>query len=80
MYCFSDARGAGWVLSAYFYGYVLTQLPGGWFATKFGAKYLFGAGILALSLLSLLTPLAADVSVWLVVAVRALEGLLYVRT
>ena len=65
----------GWVLSAFFYGYLLTQIPGGWLATRFGGKHVYGVGIVMTSVLTLLTPLAAEFSVWMVVAVRVLEGL-----
>ena len=69
----------GWLLGAFFCGYILTQVPGGWLAHRFGAKYVFGIGILMTALLTLLTPIAADISVWALVVVRALEGLFEVR-
>ena len=65
----------GWVLSAFFYGYVLTQVPGGWLATRFGGKHVYGVGVVMTSVLTLLTPLAAEFSVWMLVAVRVLEGM-----
>ena len=65
----------GWVLSAFFYGYLLTQIPGGWLATRFGGKHVYGLGIVATSVLTLLTPLAAEFSVWMLIAVRVLEGI-----
>ena len=30
----------GYVLGSFFYGYILTQVPGGWLASKFGGKKL----------------------------------------
>ncbi len=65
----------GWLLSAFFCGYILTQIPGGWLAHKYGAKYVYGIGIVMTAIFTLLTPIAADISVWALVAVRALEGL-----
>ena len=66
---------SGWILASFFYGYLVTQVPGGWLATRFGGKYIFGIGIVMTSVLTLLTPIAADISVWCLVAVRVLEGL-----
>ena len=64
----------GWVLSSFFYGYIITQIPGGWLADLFGARYVFGIGILMTSVLTLLTPLAAEVHIGALIALRALEG------
>ena len=65
----------GWVLAAFFYGYLVTQIPGGWLAQRVGGKWVFGVGVVMTCVFTLLTPLAADTSVWLLVAVRVLEGL-----
>lgn len=65
----------GLILGSFFYGYVVTQLPGGWFAARFGAKYLFGLGVLCTSVLTMFTPAAAHHSVGMLVLVRVLEGL-----
>ena len=63
------------MLGAFFYGYMITQLPGGWLAEKYGGKKVLGIGIGMTSVLTLFTPLAAETSIWLLVAVRAMEGL-----
>ena len=65
---------AGVILSSFFYGYIVTQIPGGWIASRFGGKHLFGLGILLSAILTLLTPWAARQSVGALVAVRVLEG------
>lgn len=65
----------GIVLGAFFYGYVLTQIPGGRLAERFGAKWLYGVGVLATALLTLLTPLAAKWSIYAFVVLRVLMGL-----
>ena len=65
---------AGWVLGAFFYGYLVTQIPGGWLAERYGGKMVYGVGIVMTSVLTLFTPLAAETSVWLLVAIRAAEG------
>lgn len=63
------------MLSSFFYGYIITQLPGGCLALKFGGKNLFGLGILSTAVLTLLTPVAARASVALLVTLRILIGL-----
>ena len=69
-----DANTQAFILGAFFYGYILTQVPGGWLAERFGGKWLFGVGILCTSVLTLLTPLAARTHVYALVAVRVMEG------
>ena len=66
---------AGWVLAAFFYGYLVTQIPGGLLAQRVGGKWVFGLGVLITAVLTTLTPFAADTSIWLLVALRVLEGL-----
>jgi len=65
----------GFILGAFFYGYVVTQLPGGRLAETIGGKWLYGVGVLITVIFTLLTPLAANASVGLFAAVRVLEGL-----
>jgi len=66
----------GIILGMFFYGYVLTQLPGGRLAEMFGGKWLFGVGVLVTAVFTLLTPLAATSNrLYLLYAVRVVEGL-----
>ncbi|GBM59630.1 Sialin [Araneus ventricosus] len=65
----------GIILSSFYYGYVVTQLPGGILCGKLGAKWLFGGGVLMTTSLYLLIPLAASWGVTAVAAIRVLEGL-----
>ena len=65
----------GLILGSFFFGYVITQLPGGWLGTRFGGKYLLGLGVLCTSVLTIFTPLAARHSVGMLILVRILEGL-----
>ena len=69
----------GWILAAFFYGYALTQIPGGWLATRFGGKWVFGVGVVMTSVFTLFTPLAALSSVELLIVVRVLEGFFEVK-
>lgn len=70
-----DESTQGLVLSSFFYGYLATQILGGFLATKFGGKRIFGYGILVTAILSLVTPEAARVGTWALIVVRVIEGL-----
>ena len=61
-------------MGSFFYGYVLTQVPGGRLAETLGGKRIFGIGILITSILTFLTPPAAHLSVPALVIVRILTG------
>eukprot|EP00058_Branchiostoma_floridae_P027629 XP_002613120.1 hypothetical protein BRAFLDRAFT_73023 [Branchiostoma floridae] len=70
-----DSKMQGMVLGSFFYGYIITQIPGGWLATKFGGKVLFGGGIAMTALLTLFTPLAVKGGAYTLMGVRIVEGL-----
>lgn len=70
-----DSETQGWILGSFFYGYILTQVPGGYLARKYGAKWLLGFGILGTVVFTLLTPVAADMGAGYLIAVRVLEGI-----
>lgn len=65
----------GVILGAFFYGYILTQVPGGMLADKYGGKMLVGLSILVSSILTLLSPVVIHVSVYLFIVMRVVEGL-----
>ncbi|XP_035743008.1 putative inorganic phosphate cotransporter [Vespa mandarinia] len=46
------------ILSAFYWGYIITHLPGGLLAERFGGKYSLGLGILSTAVTTLLTPVA----------------------
>ncbi len=54
---YSEAE-RGLVLSAFFWGYLWPQLPGGWLADRFGGKRVLGAGVATWSIATFLTPFA----------------------
>eukprot|EP01060_Flectonema_neradi_P014867 TRINITY_DN21544_c0_g1_i1.p1 TRINITY_DN21544_c0_g1~~TRINITY_DN21544_c0_g1_i1.p1 ORF type:complete len:499 (+),score=62.65 TRINITY_DN21544_c0_g1_i1:55-1551(+) len=64
----------GYVLSAFFWGYILFQVPGAILSEKYGGKLVFGVGVLGTSLLTLILPLCAS-RLWLLFTVRAVMGL-----
>jgi len=63
------------VLLSFFIGYAAFQVPGGRLAEIYGTKKVFGYSM-AVAVLAVITPVLAPVSVWLIVTVRILQGLL----
>jgi len=61
---------SGMVLSAFFVGYVATQILGGWLAFRYGAKVVLGYAVLLWSLFTFLTPPAAALSIYALFAAR----------
>lgn len=70
-----DAGKQGVVLSAFFAGYMATQLLGGSLADRYGGKVVLTCGVAAWSLTTLLTPEAAALGVAPLVAMRVAMGL-----
>lgn len=66
----------GVILSAFYWGYAITHLPGGLLAEKFGGKYTLALGILSTAIFTLLTPICVE---WggstALIVLRALMGL-----
>ncbi|KAL1517435.1 hypothetical protein ABEB36_001200 [Hypothenemus hampei] len=65
----------GYILSAFFYGYISTQFLGGVLASKFGGKSLFGYGVVTTAVLTLITPVVINFNVYFFIAIRILEGI-----
>ncbi|GFS87265.1 hypothetical protein NPIL_331311 [Nephila pilipes] len=70
-----DTKTQGFILSSFYYGYVVTQMPGGILCDRVGAKFLFGGGILTTCILYLFIPLAASQGSTFIIAIRILQGL-----
>ncbi|KAI8127992.1 hypothetical protein FF38_10281 [Lucilia cuprina] len=70
-----DEETQGLVLGSFFYGYVLTQVPGGRMAELIGGKLIYGYGVLITALFTLLTPIAAYWNLPFLIVVRVLEGM-----
>jgi len=66
-------------LGSFFFGYVLTQVPGGRLSEKYGGKTIFGWGIFLTSLFTVLSPPAAYMGEGAFIFIRILEGLSEVR-
>ncbi|XP_056255925.1 sialin [Seriola aureovittata] len=69
-----DSETQGWLLGAFFFGYLITQIPGGYLAGHYGGSIFMGLGVLGTAALTLLTPLAAQFGPYWLFALRALEG------
>ncbi|XP_023247096.1 sialin [Copidosoma floridanum] len=66
----------GIVLSSFYWGYVITHIPGGMIAEKFGGKYTLGFGILGNAIFTILTPLGVKYGgVWTLIFLRVMVGL-----
>jgi ACS family sodium-dependent inorganic phosphate cotransporter len=70
-----NSAAQGLVLSAVFWGYLWTQLVGGWMADRFGGHRVLAAGVAIWSLATFVTPLAAGAAFSALVAARVLLGL-----
>ncbi|XP_075220881.1 putative inorganic phosphate cotransporter protein picot isoform X2 [Lycorma delicatula] len=70
-----DTKKQGWILSSFFYGYVLFQIPFGIVAKKYGAKYFLGVGMLINSLFGLLVPYSARMGIFSLIVIRFIQGL-----
>ena len=66
----------GVLLSAYFYGYLVTQVIGGRLAELFSAKWTFFVSILVTAIFTLLTPLAANLGWGYLLGARVIEGMM----
>ncbi|XP_076450040.1 putative transporter slc-17.2 isoform X2 [Babylonia areolata] len=64
----------GLVLGSFFWGYLLTQVPGGWLASRYGGKRVLGYCMCACSVLTLLMPLAARADYRVLMVMRILAG------
>nr|XP_021195151.2 putative inorganic phosphate cotransporter [Helicoverpa armigera] len=64
------------ILSSFFWGYVILQVPAGELASRFGGKWLFTTSIVVNSAISLLLPTGAEWGGWKLVCIcRVLQGL-----
>ncbi len=64
----------GLALSAFFIGYIFTQILGGRLADKYGAKIVLAVGVVVWSLATLLTPPAAFMGFAVLIAMRIIMG------
>lgn len=66
----------GVILSSFYWGYIITHIPGGMLVERFGGKVLLLAGIVATSVLTCLTPVSITLGgAYLLIANRVVMGL-----
>lgn len=70
-----DPETVGMIHGSFFWGYIVTQIPGGYIASRLAANRVFGAAIVLTSTLNMLIPSAARVHYGCVIFVRILQGL-----
>lgn len=69
-----DEETQGIILGAFYAGYLVTQIPGGYLSERFGGKYTFGLGILSTAILTLLSPFVIQNNPWPFIVLRFAEG------
>ncbi|KAK0152315.1 Vesicular glutamate transporter 3 [Merluccius polli] len=70
-----DPETVGLIHGSFFWGYIVTQIPGGFISNKLAANRVFGAAIFLTSILNMFIPSAARVHYGCVMFVRILQGL-----
>lgn len=75
-----DSQIQGLILGSYFWGYILTSMPGGLVAETFGPTKTVGITTIISAVLTLLTPLAASWHYGVVIAIRFVLGFLGVSS
>lgn len=70
-----STRKQGWILSSFFYGYVITQIPFGILAKKYGSLGFLGWGMLINSVFGFLVPISANMGAFWLIVVRFIQGL-----
>ncbi|XP_047219487.1 vesicular glutamate transporter 2.1 isoform X2 [Girardinichthys multiradiatus] len=70
-----DPETVGMIHGSFFWGYIVTQIPGGYISSRLAANRVFGAAIVLTSTLNMFIPSAARVHYGCVLFVRILQGL-----
>ncbi|CAH8621481.1 unnamed protein product [Schistosoma rodhaini] len=66
----------GLILGAFFWGYILTQIPGGILAFRFGPKWIIFSSLFGCAITEFCIPTAARIRVELLITLRVIQGLL----
>uniref|UniRef100_A0A6Q2XV48 Vesicular glutamate transporter 1 n=1 Tax=Esox lucius TaxID=8010 RepID=A0A6Q2XV48_ESOLU len=70
-----DPETVGMIHGSFFWGYIVTQIPGGFICQRYKANKVFGFAIVATSTLNMLIPSAARTHYSCVILVRICQGL-----
>ncbi|XP_023338728.1 sialin isoform X2 [Eurytemora carolleeae] len=65
----------GSILSSFYYGYIITQVVGGYTSDRWGGRTVLLYGMFILSLSTLFIPVAARIHPYLLVGIRIIQGL-----
>ncbi|KAK3765989.1 hypothetical protein RRG08_002232 [Elysia crispata] len=65
----------GYVLGSFFWGYLLTQVLGGWLAARYGGKRVYGYFMLMCAIVTLLMPVSARTDYKLLMVMRLIAGI-----
>ena len=69
----------GNILSAFYFGYMVSQIPAGALSRMYGSKIVMAVGMGGLIVATLLTPEAARISPYLLIALQVFKGIVSVR-
>ena len=69
-----NAAERGLILGCYYYGYTISNVPGGWLAQKLGFKLVMGTSMFVSGLMTLAMPFAAYLNIETFVILRTLIG------
>jgi len=70
-----DKATQGHILGSYFYGYLVSQVPGGLLAEKFGGKWVFVVSMVMSTAATLLSPIGANTHFAFFIILRVLAGI-----
>ena len=65
----------GHILGSFFYGYLVSQIPGGLLAERYGAKWVIAGSMSLSTMATLLTPVASHVSYIMLIVLRVMCGI-----
>ncbi|KAF4521622.1 hypothetical protein B566_EDAN006664 [Ephemera danica] len=69
-----DAHAQGLILGSFYWSYIVSLVPGGILAERYGSKLVHGGANLVHGLMALATPLAARWNIAALIAVRLIQG------
>ena len=82
IFCFFQRAEFDWdkktkssLLASFYYGYVITQIPGGWLSDRFGGRRVYGTAMAISGVATLLIPVGARTHVVLLYVLRIIVGL-----